>query len=169
MTASAEETASDGAERTPISRIIKAIAALVLLVMLLLIVAAFAAALTAAETWAPFVQLFRDVFLLLILLETLLLLTALVILLLQAASFFLLLRDEVKPILANARETTRLSKATAEFIHANATDPIIDIKSFVTGLLKLLRELLRLRAAMQVEESDSSTSAKGAQADDTHE
>lgn len=135
-----------------ITRLIKITSLLGILLIVLLLVAALVAALTDAETWAPFIQIFRDAFLLLLLLESVLLIAAVAILLLQAAGFLIMLRSEVKPILDNARETTRLSKATAQFVNSNALDPLIQIKSFLAGLLAFLRELIRLRAAVVNEE-----------------
>ena len=143
-----------------ITRLIKLTSIIGILLIVLLMVAALAAALTAAETWAPFVQIFRDVFLLLLLLESVLVIAAVAILLLQAAGFLIMLRSEIKPILDNARETTRLSKATAQFVNSNAVDPLIQIKSFLAGLLAFLRELIRLRAAVVSDAADR---------DDTHE
>lgn len=137
--------------RFTITRVLKLSALVLILLIVLLLVLAMTAALTAAETWAPFLQIFRDVFLLILLLESVLLIAAICILLLQTAAFFIMLRAEVKPILDNARETTRLSKATAQFVNSNAIDPLIQIKSFLAGLLAFLRELIRLRAIATVE------------------
>ena len=137
-----------------ITRVIKATAIIGILLIVVLLAAALAAALTAAERWAPFVQIFRDVFLLLVLLESVLLIAALAIMLLQIAGFFIMLRSEVKPILDNARETTRLSKATAQFVNSNAVDPLIQIKTFMAGLLAFLRELIRLRGLVEAENQD---------------
>ena len=156
-TASQQRQSASGAS---ITRLIKLTAIFGIVLILLLLIAALAAALTAAETWAPFVRVFRDLFLLLLLLESVLVIAALAILMLQAAGFLIMLRSEIKPILDNARETTRLSKATAQFVNANAIDPIIQIKSFLAGLLAFLRELIRLRAIVVNQES---------QDEDTHE
>lgn len=153
--------ASQASGGLKITRLIKITAIAGILLILLLLVAALAAALTAAETWAPFIQIFRDVFLLLLLLESVLVIAALAILLLQAAAFLIMLRSEIKPILDNARETTRLSRATAQFVNSKAVDPLIQIKSFLAGLLAFLRELIRLRAvvtaggAEQAEENET--------------
>ena len=136
---------SGGSPGTKITRLIKLSAVLGILIILILFGAALAAALTAAETWAPVIRIFRDVFLLILILESVLVIAALAILMLQAAGFFIMLKTEVKPIIDNARETTRLSKATAQFINSNAVDPIIQIKSFLSGLLAFLRELIRIR------------------------
>ncbi len=128
-----------------IGRLIKLTAIVLLLLIGLLLVGALVAALTAADTWAPVIQIFRDVLLVALLLESLLIIAAVTVLLLQVAGFLIMLKSEVKPILDNARETTRLGKATAQFINSNAVDPVIQIKSFLAGLLAFLRELILLR------------------------
>ena len=138
-----------------IRRLIKITAVIGILLIILLLVVALAAALTAAETWAPFVQIFRDVFLLILLLETALVIAALAILMLQGAGFLIMLKTEIKPILDNARETTRISKATAQFINTNAVDPLIQIKSFLSGLLAFLRELIRIRGLVTPEDTSA--------------
>ena len=135
-----------------IGRLIKLMALAGLLLIVLLVVGALIAALTAADTWAPVIKIFRDVLLLVLLLESLLIIAAVTVLLLQAAGFLIMLKSEVKPILDNARETTRLSKATAQFINTNAVDPVIQIKSFLAGLLAFLRELILLRGVVLSDE-----------------
>lgn len=141
-----------------IARVIKIAGILGILLILLLLLAALAAALTAAEAWAPVIQIFRDIFLLILLLESVLLIAAICILLLQAAAFLIMLRAELKPILENARETARLSRATAQFVNSNAVDPLIQIKSFLAGLLAFLRELIRLRAAISEDQDEAARS-----------
>ncbi|MCY3581738.1 MAG: hypothetical protein OXG92_07460 [Chloroflexi bacterium] len=131
-----------------IGRMIKLAAVLGILLILGLLVAALVAALTAADTWMPVIRIFRDVILIILLLESVLLIAAFAILLLQVAGFFIMLRAEIAPILANARETARLGKATATFMNDNAVDPLIQLKSFLAGLLAFLRELLRIRSLM---------------------
>lgn len=149
------EAAASGAGESSgpnITRLIKVSAGAGIIIVLALLGGALAAALTAAETWAPVIQIFRDVFLLIVILESLLVITALAILMLQAAGFLIMLKTEVKPILDNARETTRLSKATAQFINSNAVDPLIQIKSFLAGLLAFLRELIRIHSLVASEQ-----------------
>lgn len=119
---------------------------------MILLGAALTAALTAPATWAPLIQIFRDVLLIILILESILVIAALAILMLQAAGFLIMLKTEVKPILNNARETTRLSKATAQFINSNAVDPLIQIRSFLSGLLAFLREMIRIRNLVASEE-----------------
>ena len=144
--------ATDASSGRKFARFIKAAAALGILIILILLGAALTAALTAAETWAPLIQILRDVLLMILIMESILVIAALAILMLQAAGFLIMLKTEVKPILDNARETTRLSKATAQFINSNAVDPLIQIKSFLSGLLAFLRELIRIRNLVASEE-----------------
>lgn len=138
-----------------VGRLIKVTAVFGLLLILLLMLGALVAALTAAAAWAPVIQIFRDTLLIILLLESLLIVAAVTVLLLQVAGFLIMLRSEVKPILDNARETTRLSKATAQFINTNAVDPVIQIKSFLAGLLAFLRELILLRGIVMREAPDT--------------
>ncbi len=145
----AESAASSGSQ---VTRLIKVSALLGILLILMLFGLALVAALTAAETWAPVIRIFRDLFLLILILESVLVIAALAILMLQAAGFLIMLKTEIKPIMENARETTRLSKATVQFINSNAVDPLIQIKSFLAGLLAFLRELIRIRNLVAVEE-----------------
>ncbi len=146
-------------ERQPsgirIGRLIKFTAVVGLLFIVLLLLGALVAALTDAAAWAPVIQIFRDVLLVVLLLESLLIIAAVSVLLLQVAGFFIMLRSEVKPILDNARETTRLGKATAQFVNTNAVDPLIQIKSFLAGLLAFLRELILLRGIVMPDAPDA--------------
>ncbi|MDE2819487.1 MAG: hypothetical protein OXN94_14405 [Chloroflexota bacterium] len=143
-----------GSSGRSISLIIKLSAAILILLILALLAFALVAALTAAETWAPFVQIFRDVLIIIIVVESVLIVTAFAILILQAAGFIIMLKTEIKPILDNARETTRLTKATAEFVSQNSIDPLIQIKSFISGLLGFLREIIRIRALLQTDPAE---------------
>jgi len=155
------EQTSDGSGRS-ISLIVKLSAAILILLILALLAFALVAALTAAETWAPFLQIFRDVLIIIVVVEAVLIVTAFAILILQAAGFIIMLKTEIKPILDNARETTRLTKATAEFVSQNSVDPLIQIKSFISGLLGFLREIIRIRALLQTdpaEEQDDQVSS----------
>ena len=143
-----------------ISRFVKLASLLLLLLILALFGFALVISLTAAEDWAPLIQIFRDIFIVILVLETALIVTALAILLLQAAGFIIMLKTEIKPILDHARETTRLTRATAEFVSQNSIDPLIQIKSFLSGLLGFLRELLRIRGLLQPESEGADDTAK---------
>lgn len=145
---------SSGSSGSSISLIVKLSAAILILLILALLAFALVVALTAAETWAPFFQIFRDVLIIIVVVEAVLIVTAFAILILQAAGFIIMLKTEIKPILDNARETTRLTKSTAEFVSQNSVDPLIQIKSFISGLLGFLREIIRIRALLRTEPAE---------------
>ncbi len=166
MTADAEGSPSSAAPAEEvnaaspsITRGLKFIAGIWLALVIILLVAALVMALTAAERWAPLIQIFRDIFALILILELILSLAALILFLLQAAGFLILLKTEIKPILDNLRQTTRLSKATAQFANAHALDPIIQVKSFLAGLLAFLRELIRIRSLVASDEDAKTDSS----------
>lgn len=134
-----------------ITSIVKWTALIVVLLIFGLMALGLWIAITAAETWAPLVQIVRDTLIVILVLESILIATALTILMLQAAGFIIMLKTEIKPSLDNARETTRMTKATAEFVSKNSADPLIQIKSFIVGLLTFLREIIRIRTLLQTE------------------
>ncbi len=132
--------------------VLKWTALITVVVILVLLGLGLLVAVTAAETWSPVVQIIRDTFIVILVLESVLIATALSVLMLQAAGFFIMLKTEIRPILDNARETTRMTKATAEFVSKNSADPLIQIKSFIVGLLTFLREIIRIRALLQTDD-----------------
>ena len=145
---------SDSPSGRSITSIVKWSALLIVLFIFALLALGLLIAVTAAETWAPLVQIIRDTFIVILVLESILIATALAILMLQAAGFIIMLKTEIKPILDNARETTRMTKATAEFVSKNSADPLIQIKSFIAGLLTFLREVIRIRTLIQTESKE---------------
>ena len=136
-----------------ITRIATLIAIAVMVVVLLPLIFALVVSLTASETWAPVVQIFRDTFVIMFIVEFILVIGATAILVVQVARFFIMLQTEIKPILDNARETTKATKATAQFVGRNTVDPLIQIKGFFAGLAVFIRELLRIRSIIKPNKS----------------
>lgn len=116
--------------------------------VLLFLVFGLVISLTASETWAPVIQIFRDIFIVIMVVELILVIGALSILIVQIARFVIMLQSEVKPILDNARETTRATRTTAEFARKNVTDPFIKLSAFFAGLSTFIRELLKIRSLL---------------------
>ena len=123
-------------------------------IILGLLVFALVISLTAAEAWRPVIQIFRDIFVLVLVLEFILIVLALAILMLQVAGFMIMLKTEIKPILDNARETAKATKTTAQFVSMNAADPLIQIKSFLSGLLAFIREMIRIRSLVHSDQAN---------------
>ncbi len=132
-----------------ISRIATLVSIAVIIVVLLPLIFALVVSVTASETWAPVVQIFRDTFVIICFVESTLVIGATAILVVQIARFFIMLQTEIKPIMDNARETTNTAKATASFVNKNAVDPLIQITAFFAGLKTFIRELLRIRSIIK--------------------
>jgi hypothetical protein len=120
---------------------------------LVLLVLGLVISLTAAETWAPVIQIFRDIFIVIMVIEIILIIGATSILLVQLTRFVIMLQTEVKPIIDNARETTQTTRVTAEFVKTNAVDPFLQLKTFLAGLTTFIRELLKIRALLNPDEN----------------
>lgn len=133
---------------------VKLLAVTGIAIILGLLVFALVIALTAAEAWQPVIQIFRDIFVLALVLEFILVMLALAILMLQAAALMITLKTEIKPILDHARETAKATQTTARFVSMNAVDPLMQIKSFLAGLLAFLREIIRIRSLVHSDQDN---------------
>ena len=136
-----------------ISRVVMLVSMALIGFILLLLVFALVVSITASTTWAPVIQIFRDIFMIMFIVEFILVIGATAVLVIQVARFFIMLQTEIKPILDNARETTQTTKATAQFVKKNAADPLIQLKSFFAGLTTFIRELLRIRSLIKPKKS----------------
>ena len=139
------QTESEESSGRSVTRIVKLAAGAIIGVIVGLFVLALIISLTASETWAPVVQIIRDTVTIVLMVQGILIVGAMAILVLQIARFVNLLQTEIKPILDNARETTKATKATAEFVGKNAVEPIVQFKAFFAGLTAFIRELLKIR------------------------
>jgi len=146
-TLSTAET-TDESSGMSITRMVMIGAIALIAFVLLFLVFGLVVSLTASETWAPVIQIFRDIFIVLMVVELILVIGALAILIVQVARFVIMLQTEIKPILDNARETTKATRTTAEFVQKNATDPFIKISGFLAGLSVFIRELLKIRSLL---------------------
>lgn len=143
-----------------VSRIVGLMAIGLIGFVLLCLIFALIVSLTASETWAPVIQIFRDIFIVIMVVEVILVIGAVAILILQIARMLIMLQSEIKPILDNARETTKATRATAEFVGKNATDPLIKLKTFFAGLTVFIRELLRINRVLNPKDASSSSSGE---------
>ena len=133
---------------------VKLLAVTGIAIILGLLIFALVIALTAAEAWQPVIQIFRDIFVLALVLEFILVMLALAILMLQVAALMITLKTEIKPILDHARETAKATRTTARFVSMNAVDPLMQIKSFLAGLLAFLREIIRIRSLVHSDQDN---------------
>lgn len=152
------ETTTDESSGMSITRMVMIGAIAVIALVLLLLVFGLVVSLTAAQTWAPVIQIFRDIFIVIMVMEIILVIGALAIVIVQIARFVIMLQTEVKPILDNARETTRATRATAQFVQKNATSPFIKLQGFLAGLTIFIRELLKIRGLLNPKPDKKDTS-----------
>ncbi len=94
---------------------------------------------------ANFFRILRDFFIIVLALQGILISVALVVLVLQVSALVNLLRNEIKPIVDETRETMTTIRGTAEFVSKNVTSPVIRASSAVAGARALIGELSTLR------------------------
>ena len=148
------EENADESSGMSVTRMVMIGAVALIIFVLLFLIFGLVASLTASETWAPVLQIFRDIFIVIMVVELILVIGGFAILIVQIARFVIMLQTEIKPILDNARETTKATRNTAEFVKKNATDPIIRLKSFFAGLSMFIRELLKIRSILNPKPSN---------------
>ena len=119
------------------------------LVVLIFIVGLLLALFTNAQDMAPRIQVIRDIIIIIMAIEFILIILALAVLILQIARLINLLQNEIKPILQNTQDTVNSAKGTADFVGHNLAEPLIQIGSFLAGLMTLLRELGGIRRALR--------------------
>ncbi|TVR19094.1 MAG: hypothetical protein EA396_13945 [Anaerolineaceae bacterium] len=107
-----------------------------------------------AEATVTRIGIIRDIFIILIALEFLLIILALTVLILQIARLIAMLRDEIKPIIGDTRDTVDTAKGTAKFVGQNVTRPVIGLSAFMAGVLAFTRELGGIRRAIRKEPRD---------------
>jgi len=97
------------------------------------------------EGFGNFIRVLRDIFIIVLALQGILISTALVILILQVSALVSLLREEIKPIVKETRETLATVRGTATFVSQNVTQPVIRTAAFVAGARTVVGELAGLR------------------------
>ncbi len=78
----------------------------------------------------------RDIAVVILALESVIIGVILVILLWQMIAFIKFMRNEMKPMIGDLQETTRVMKGTAEFLTEEVVSPTIKVSSTIAGLTK---------------------------------
>jgi hypothetical protein len=92
-----------------------------------------------------FFRILRDFFIIVFALQGILVSVALMILVIQVSALVNLLRQELKPIVDETRETLATVRGTAAFVSKNVTQPVIRASSFAAGARTLISDLAGLR------------------------
>ncbi len=125
------------------------------LVILIFVIGLLLALFTNAQDMAPRIQVIRDIIIIIMALEFILIILALAVLILQIARLINLLQNEIKPILQNTQDTVNSAKGTVDFVGQNLAGPLIQISSFLAGLMTLVRELMGIRRALRPSKRES--------------
>ncbi|MDQ7025544.1 MAG: hypothetical protein Q9P01_10150 [Anaerolineae bacterium] len=106
------------------------------------------------ESAASFFRYFRDLMTIALAISSAMIVIATGILIVQIARFINLIRSEVKPITDDTKQAIRNVRVTSEFVQKHAVEPIIQVQSFLAGLIAFLREIILISQVLQRRDSD---------------
>jgi hypothetical protein len=115
------------------------------LIVASLIVAVIVGATSADGGLAIGFQIVRDVLIIVLALQGVFLSIAMVVLILQFSALLNLLRNEVKPLIQEVRETTSAARGTAQFVSKNVAEPVIRVASVAAFVQTFLGEVTGIR------------------------
>ncbi len=124
--------------------IVIALGALIAVIIVALVVA-IVGGVSGSEGVASAFRILRDFFIIVLALQGILISFALVVLILQVTSLINLLRNEVKPLMDEARNTLSTVRGTSQFVSKNVTGPVIRVASTVAGARAFISELAGIR------------------------
>lgn len=87
----------------------------------------------------------RDAAIVLLALLSIVIGVLLALMLLQIRSLIRLLREEIAPLLASANETMATVQGTTDFVSRNVVRPVVQVSSYSSAALQVLRSLLYFR------------------------
>ncbi len=111
------------------------------------LVVAILGGLSGSEGVAAAFAIMRDFFIIVLALQGILISVALVVLVLQLSALINLLRNEIAPLIDEARTTLSTVRGTTQFVSQNLTGPVIRAASTVAGVRAFLGELAGIRRA----------------------
>lgn len=83
----------------------------------------------------------RDIAIIIVAVETIIINALLIILIWQIWRLIKMVRDEIKPILEDTKETVGTVRGTADFVSSNVVDPVVKTSGRIAGLRQTLRTL----------------------------
>ncbi|HLY27079.1 MAG TPA: hypothetical protein VKQ72_12115 [Aggregatilineales bacterium] len=137
--------------------IIIGLVALVSLIIVALVVAILGG-ISGSEGVAAAFRILRDFFIIVLALQGILISVALIVLVLQLSALINLLRNEIKPLVDEARTTMSTLRGTTQFVSQNLTTPMIKVVSTVAGVRAFLGELAGIRRSTRSRSEQKSRS-----------
>lgn len=114
----------------------------------LVILTAIVAGLILLSTNDELTRSVRDLFLILLALEFMVVGVAMVVMIVQLSRLLLLLEMEIRPMLENASETLGALRGTSLFLSENLVEPVIQLRSSLAGIQRVLEILGLFRKPM---------------------
>lgn len=124
------------------------------------LVIALIGGITGSDGVASAFRILRDFFIIVLALQGILISVAMIILVLQLTSLINLLRNEIKPLLDEARHTLVTVRGTSEFVSKNITTPVIRVSSAVAGARAFLNELAGIRRNVSADGARASSNGR---------
>ncbi|MBX3086311.1 MAG: hypothetical protein KF716_32040 [Anaerolineae bacterium] len=114
--------------------------------IVLAVIVAVIVALTGAEGGvATGFQVVRDFLIIVLALQGVFVSIAMVVLIVQLSTLVNLLRNEIKPLMDEVRETASAAKGTAQFVSKNVAEPVIKVAATTAGIRAFLGEVTGIR------------------------
>jgi membrane protein implicated in regulation of membrane protease activity len=114
--------------------------------IVLSVVIAIIVAVTGAEGGiATGFQVVRDFLIIILALQGVFVSIAMVVLILQLSTLVNLLRNEIKPLIDEVRDTASAAKGTAQFVSKNVAEPVIKVTAAAAGVRAFLGEVTGIR------------------------
>ncbi len=83
----------------------------------------------------------RDIAIIIVAVETIIINALLIVLIWQIWRLIKMVRDEIKPILEDTKETVGTVRGTADFVSSNVVDPVVKTSGRIAGFRQTLRTL----------------------------
>lgn len=130
-------------------------------VIVVSLIIAIVGGISGSEGVAAAFRILRDFFIIVLALQGILISVALVVLILQLTALINLLRNEIKPIIDETRQTLTTVRGTAQFVSQNVAAPVIRVSAAVAGARAFLGELAGLRRNLSGQHAENGRSSNG--------
>jgi len=98
------------------------------------------------DTWLAGI---RDGAIVVLALESVVVGVLLLLVLVQIRKLVRMLRDEIKPLLNDAKETVTTVQGTTRFVSENLVHPVIKLQSYSAGVVGTVRQLLAINRKLR--------------------
>ena len=115
------------------------------LIVISIVIAIIVAATGAEGGVATGFQVVRDFLIIILALQGVFVSIAMVVLIVQLSTLVNLLRNEIKPLIDEVKDTASAARGTAQFVSKNVAEPVIKIAATTAGIRAFLGEVTGIR------------------------